>query len=105
MSERILVTGATRPVGGELVRLLVEAGPEVKVGTRRPEWVADLFAPGVKIVELDYGQPATFDAALEWADRGFLQPPSFDPDVTSILGHPPHSFHQFTEEQAKQWRW
>ena len=36
MSERILVTGATGAVGCELVRLLVEAGAEVKAGTRNP---------------------------------------------------------------------
>ena len=85
MSERILVTGATGPVGGELVRLLVEAGSEVKAGTRRPERAADLFEPGVEVVELDYRQPATFDAAVEWADRVFLQPPPFDPDANETL--------------------
>lgn len=85
MSERILVTGATAPVGRELVRLLLEAGASVKAGTRRPERARDLFDPDVEVVELDYAQPATFDAAVEWADRIFLQPPSFDPDVHQTL--------------------
>ena len=39
MSQRILVTGATSPVGGELVRFLVEVGSAVKAGTRRPDCV------------------------------------------------------------------
>ena len=85
MSDRILVTGATSPVGSELVRLLVEAGLDVKAGTRRPERATDLFDPSVEVVELDYAQPATFDAAVEWADRLFLQPPPFDPDVNDTL--------------------
>ena len=85
MSDRILVTGATAPVGRELVRRLGEAGASVKAGTRHPKRAVDLFDPGVEIVELDYGQPATFNAAVQWADRVFLQPPSFDPDAYQTL--------------------
>lgn len=85
MSERILVTGATAPVGRELVRLLVEAGADVKAGTRHIDLGADLFDPAVEVVELDYGEPATFDAAVQWADRLFLQPPAFDPDAHETL--------------------
>jgi uncharacterized protein YbjT (DUF2867 family) len=85
MSERILVTGATAPVGREVVRLLTEQGAEVKAGTRHPERASDLFETGVEVVELDYAQPATFDGAVEWADRLFLQPPAFDPDAYESL--------------------
>jgi uncharacterized protein YbjT (DUF2867 family) len=85
MSERILVTGATAPVGRELVRLLAESGAEVKAGTRHPERAAGLFDPTVEVVELDYALPATFDGAVEWADRLFLQPPAFDPDAYQTL--------------------
>lgn len=85
MSERILVTGATSPVGSELVRLLVEAGSEVKAGTRRPDKAVDLFDESVEVVELDYAEPVTFDPAVEWADRVFLQPPPFDPDAHRTL--------------------
>ena len=80
MSERVLVTGATAPVGRELVRLLIDAGIEVKAGTRRPDRAASLFHPSVEVVELDYARPATFDAAVEWSDRLFLQAPPFEPD-------------------------
>jgi uncharacterized protein YbjT (DUF2867 family) len=85
MSERILVTGATAPVGRELVRLLVEVGAEVKAGTRRPDRARSLFDPSVEVAELDYNQPATFDGAVEWADRLFLQPPAFDADAHRTL--------------------
>lgn len=85
MSDRILVTGATGIVGSELVGLLLEEGVEVKAGTRNPARARDLFAPEVEVVELDYRQPATFDAAVEWADRVFLQPPPFSPDAYDTL--------------------
>ncbi|MEX2466000.1 MAG: SDR family oxidoreductase [Gemmatimonadota bacterium] len=85
MGDRILVTGATGIVGSELVRLLVQDGIEVKAGTRSPDRARDLFDPGVEVVELDYRQPATFDAAVEWADRVFLQPPPFDPHAYDTL--------------------
>lgn len=85
MSERVLVTGATSSVGRELVRLLIAAGRQVKAGTRRPEVANDLFPAKAEVVELDYRQPATFDAAVEWADRVFLQPPAFDPDAYDTL--------------------
>ena len=85
MSERILVTGATGAVGSELVRLLVAGGAEVKAGTRSPSKAVRLFDPSVEVVELDYAEPVTFDAAVEWADRVFLQPPPFDPDAHETL--------------------
>ncbi len=85
MSDKILVTGATAPLGRELVRLLASAGIEVKAGTRHPERAGRLFAPTVEVVELDFERPATFDAAVEWADRLLLQPPAFDPDAHQTL--------------------
>lgn len=85
MTDRILVTGATGIVGSELVSLLLRDGVEVKAATRNPDRARDIFEPGVEIVELDYRQPATFDAAVEWADRVFLQPPPFDPDAYDTL--------------------
>lgn len=85
MSDRILVTGATGIVGSELVGLLVDEGVEVKAGTRNPARARDLFDPEVEVVELDYRQPATFDAAVEWADRVFLQPPPFSSDAYDTL--------------------
>lgn len=85
MSDRILVTGATGIVGSELVSLLVREGVDVKAGTRNPDRARTLFDESVEVVELDYRQPATFDAAVEWADRLFLQPPPFDPDAYDTL--------------------
>ncbi len=79
MAEKILVTGATGKVGRELVTRLVEAGADIKAATRSPELAADLFGPGAETVELDYDVTATWDEAVQWADRVFLVPPPFDP--------------------------
>ncbi len=79
MAEKILVTGATGKVGRELVRRLLDDGLEVKAGTRSPVLAADLFGPGAEVVELDYDVTATWDEAVQWADRVFLVPPAFDP--------------------------
>lgn len=79
MAEKILVTGATGKVGRELVKLLLADGVEVKAATRSPELAANLFGPGAEVVELDYDVTATWDEAVQWADRVFLVPPPFDP--------------------------
>lgn len=85
MSERILVTGATGTVGSELVRLLVAAGSDIRAATRNPERAKSLFGSDVDVVELDYRRTSTFDAAVEWADRLFMQAPPFDPDAHETL--------------------
>ncbi len=79
MSEKILVTGATGKVGTELCRRLLDAGVEVKAGTRNPRQAADALADAAEIVELDYDATETWDAAVQWADRVFLVPAPFDP--------------------------
>jgi len=79
MPEKILVTGATGKVGSELVRRLLDAGVEVKAGTRNPRVAADALADRAEVVELDYDATETWDEAVQWADRVFLVPPPFDP--------------------------
>lgn len=79
MAEKILVTGATGKVGRELVKRLLLDGLEVKAATRSPELAANLFGSGAEVVELDYDVTATWDEAVQWAERVFLVPPAFDP--------------------------
>jgi uncharacterized protein YbjT (DUF2867 family) len=85
MAEKILVTGATGKVGRELVGRLLADGVEVKAATRNPDLATDLFGRDAEIVELDYDVTATWDAAVEWADRLFLVPPPFDPHADDRL--------------------
>lgn len=66
----ILVTGATGLVGGEVVRALRAAGATVRAGLRDPEGskqkeAAELRNLGTEVVNLDYGRPETFAAALQ----------------------------------------
>ena len=85
MSEKILVTGATGKLGSQLIQRLVEAGAQVKAGTRRPERAAHDFGGPVEVVDLDYDVTETWDAAVMWADRVFLVAPPFDPRADERL--------------------
>ncbi|MBW3534890.1 MAG: SDR family oxidoreductase [Gemmatimonadetes bacterium] len=86
VGERVLVTGATGKVGGALVRLLADAGRDVKAATRRP-WAARerLGELADEVVELDYGRAETYDAAVEWADRLFVVAPPFHPRASDHM--------------------
>lgn len=71
----VLVTAA----GGHLGRLTVDAlrarGLEagaIVAGARTPDKVSDLSADGIRVVALDYDQPATIAAALEGVDTVIL---------------------------------
>jgi uncharacterized protein YbjT (DUF2867 family) len=65
----ILVTGATGHVGGELARLLVTAGHQVRALTRDPNRTSLL---GVEGIAGDLNRPETLSAALNGAQRVFL---------------------------------
>ena len=85
MREKILVTGATGKVSSDVVRRLRAQDCDVKAGTRQPEEGRRRFGDQVEVVELDYEQTDTWDAAVEWADRVFLVPPPFDPKADELL--------------------
>lgn len=68
----VLVTGATGNIGGQVVRMLAEAGQPVRALCRRQEQVDDFRAQGVEAVLGDLGDRASLEAAMAGADRLFL---------------------------------
>jgi len=84
--NRILVTGATGRVGGEVVSELLAAGLPVRALTRRPE-AAGLPA-GVEIVAGDLTVPESLDASFQDVGAVFLvwtAPPATAPAVVARL--------------------
>jgi uncharacterized protein YbjT (DUF2867 family) len=79
MSKKpILVTGASGTVGRELVRLLAEAGAEVRAGVHRGAGgaaVTGALPEGVSAVELDFEAPATLAAACRGVGAVYLLTP------------------------------
>ena len=71
----ILVTGATGPVGSQVVTKLTEAKVDVRALTRDPK--AARFTPEVEVVEGDLGDPDSLRRALEGVDRLFALMPTF----------------------------
>jgi len=72
MSDKILVTGATGKVGGEILTQLIAKGVDVRAGFHHPE-KADVA--GAEVVHFDYSDPATIEAALEGVTKLFLMAP------------------------------
>lgn len=68
MAETIVITGATGPVGRELVGLLTGSGAHVRAVARDPHGLPD----GIEPVRADLRDPATLDAAFAGADAVFL---------------------------------
>ncbi|CCH31117.1 NAD(P)H-binding protein [Actinosynnema sp. NPDC047251] len=71
---RILVTGATGNVGGQVVRQLLAAGLAPRALTRGTTG----FPEGVEVVRGDHTDPATIRAVAEGVDAVFLMWPSPD---------------------------
>jgi uncharacterized protein YbjT (DUF2867 family) len=67
---KILVTGATGNVGGEVVKNLHNRGVEVRALARKPESVT--FPEGVEVVPGDMTDPESIRAAVKGIDKLFL---------------------------------
>jgi uncharacterized protein YbjT (DUF2867 family) len=67
---KILVTGATGNVGGEVVKNLHKRGVEIRALVRKPE--AAKFPSGVEVVAGDQTDPESIRSAVKGIDRLFL---------------------------------
>lgn len=77
MSEipSILVYGATGPQGRVVAERLLDAGLRVRVLARDPARAAALAKRGAEVVQGDYADPASLDAASRGVDGVFLVVP------------------------------
>jgi len=74
LTGRILVTGATGNVGGQLLRLLQPACGQFVAAVRDPPAFVRA-SPGIACREFDHARPQTVAAALEGVDAAFLMVP------------------------------
>lgn len=72
MSQKILVTGATGKVGGELVKLLAQSREIVRAATRNPSTASKGLPRVAEVVEFDFDRPKTFAPALKGVAKVFL---------------------------------
>lgn len=82
MSPTILICGATGTVGTVLTNTLIERGVPVRAFVRDRVRAQSLRHPLVDLVEGDFRQPRTLDAALAGIDRVFLLSPAALNQVT-----------------------
>jgi uncharacterized protein YbjT (DUF2867 family) len=68
--KRILITGATGNIGGQVLSLLPSTGLQVRALVRNPD--AACLPPHVEVVRGDLGFPETLDRCLDAIDTVFL---------------------------------
>ena len=70
----IVVTGATGQLGRLVIASLLKKMPasNIVAAVRNVEKAKDMVALGVQVRQADYSQPATWDAALQGADKVLL---------------------------------
>ncbi|MFK5633724.1 NmrA family NAD(P)-binding protein [Ornithinimicrobium sp. LYQ103] len=73
--QPVLVTGASGNVGAHLVRLLLEAGDEVRAAATSPSGDDRANPAGLTTVRFDFTDPATWDDAFTGVHRMFLLRP------------------------------
>jgi uncharacterized protein YbjT (DUF2867 family) len=83
-SGRILVTGATGGVGGEVLRQLHASGHAVVGATRDPG--AMRCDDSTQWVAFDFARPSTYEPAFTGTERVFLMRPPAISDVKRVIG-------------------
>ncbi|WP_333572934.1 SDR family oxidoreductase [Sphingomonas sp.] len=78
----ILVSGATGGIGGEVCRLLKEAGTPFRGLCRKQEQVERLSQQGIDAVRGDFDRPETLAAAMRGIETMFLITPPTPQQVT-----------------------
>ncbi|MFQ5909017.1 MAG: SDR family oxidoreductase [Thermoplasmata archaeon] len=87
MPNTILVTGATGNVGGEVVKQLSAKGADVRACCHTPSKADKVRGSGVEIIEVDYAEPETVEAAFPRVERLFLLTPGW-PGIEKMVEIP-----------------
>jgi uncharacterized protein YbjT (DUF2867 family) len=82
--RRILITGATGNVGGQILSQLATTGAQVRVLVRNPE--ASRFPPQVEVIRGDLTLPETLDECFDGVDSVFLVWTAPPATVAAVLG-------------------
>lgn len=82
---KIFITGATGTNGKALVKNLIEKQTDFVVGSRNPDQVEKIFGKAVAVRQFDFGDPTTFEAALQDVDKVFLLGPPLMLKVDELL--------------------
>ncbi|ALR06577.1 NAD(P)H-binding protein [Xylella fastidiosa] len=73
LTRRLLVAGATSPLGHRVVELLLRSSEvSVTATSRTPERLIDLAARGARVRKADYDDPGSLDAAYAGVERLLL---------------------------------
>ncbi|KMQ50936.1 hypothetical protein CHISP_2078 [Chitinispirillum alkaliphilum] len=75
MATKILITGATGPLGRKIVQYLTHMGQTVRAGVHNSSKTEYVKSPDVQIAHLDYRNFTTIDRALEGIKTLFLLTP------------------------------
>ena len=81
----ILVTGATGKVGSEAVRLLRRRGQPVRAMVRDPEKAAPLVAVGAAVIQADFDDPVSIDAAMTGVGTVILVSPGVPAQELNVV--------------------
>lgn len=72
---KILITGASGNVGRYVAEYSIKNGQQIIVAGTHTETLSRMFGGQAKVVRFDFTNPATFEEALEGADRAFIMRP------------------------------
>ncbi|MHC4135550.1 MAG: SDR family oxidoreductase [Planctomycetota bacterium] len=69
--QRVLLTGATGYIGGQLLRPLEQSGCALRCAARRANYLRPRVADGTEVVEADVLEPSSLGPALEGVDVAY----------------------------------
>lgn len=84
VSTRVLITGATGGVGGEVIRALHGRDVDIVAAARAPSRAAACVEPAIHWVRFDFVDESTWRGALQGVDRLFLMRPPAISDVSGL---------------------